>query len=92
MDYWIDGLVRAEPAAPNSSRKKKKLTESGTESGTSYLAASAAGPVAQASKPAVSPTSKSAGCSPPRPPGGFGNPRYNRLGSLRYRRRVNYAG
>jgi hypothetical protein len=29
MDYWIDGLVRAEPAAPNSSRKKKKLAESG---------------------------------------------------------------
>jgi hypothetical protein len=31
MDYWIDGLVRAEPAAPNSSRKNKKLTENGIE-------------------------------------------------------------
>jgi hypothetical protein len=29
MDYWIDGLVRAEPAAPKSSRKGKKLTENG---------------------------------------------------------------
>ena len=30
MDYWIDGLVRAEPAASNSSReKKKKLPGSG---------------------------------------------------------------
>jgi hypothetical protein len=39
--------------------------------------------VAQVSKPAVSPTSKSAGtrrCTS----SGFGNPRYSRLGSLRY--------
>jgi len=46
------------------------------------------GPVAQASKPAVSPTSKSAACRVARASGGFGNPRYSRLGSLRYRQRV----
>ena len=40
--------------------------------------------VAQASKPAVSPTSKSAGRRLRRCVSGFGNPRYSRLGSLRY--------
>jgi hypothetical protein len=45
--------------------------------------------VAQASKPAVSPTSKSAGCRMGRSVGGFGNPRYSRLGSLRYAKRAN---
>ena len=40
--------------------------------------------VAQVSKPAVSPTSKSAGRQPRRARGGFRNPRYSRLGSLRY--------
>jgi len=58
----------------------------------SYLAASDGGPVAQASKPAVSPTSKSAGCPPAPAPGGFGNPRYSRPGSLRYRRRMKMGG
>jgi hypothetical protein len=49
-------------------------------------------PVAQASKPAVSPTSKSAACRVARASGGFGNPRYSRLGSLRYGPRVKYPG
>ena len=39
--------------------------------------------VAQVSKPAVSPTSKSAGLSD-RTARGFGNPRYGRFGNLRY--------
>ncbi|MEK7706423.1 MAG: hypothetical protein AAB380_00300, partial [Verrucomicrobiota bacterium] len=39
--------------------------------------------VAQVSKPAVSPTSKSAGAGAS-VACGFGNPRYSRLGSLRY--------
>jgi hypothetical protein len=50
------------------------------------------GPVAQTSKPAVSPTSKSAACRVARRSGGFGNPRYSRLGSLRYGQRVKYPG
>jgi len=50
------------------------------------------GPVAQASKPAVSPASKSAACRVARTSGGFGNPRYGRLGSLRYGQRVKYPG
>ena len=44
-------------------------------------------PVAQVSQPAVSPTSKSAGCRNGQAPCGFGNPRYSRLGSLRYEER-----
>jgi len=40
--------------------------------------------VAQVSKPAVSPTSKSAELQTVRATRGFGNPRYSRLGSLRY--------
>src|ERR1017187_6649580 len=48
--------------------------------------------VAQVSQPAVSPTSMSAGCGKLWPRGGFGNPRYSRLGSLRYEWRVKYPG
>jgi len=40
--------------------------------------------VAQVSKPAVSPISKSAGLSNCRGASGFRNPRHSRLGSLRY--------
>ena len=40
--------------------------------------------VAQVSKPAVSPISKSAGRPAFRGASGFGNPRHSRLGSLRY--------
>jgi hypothetical protein len=46
-------------------------------------------PVAQVSKPAVSPISKSAACGTVSGPRKFGNLRYSRLGSLRYS--VQYA-
>ena len=60
---------------------------------TRRLRATAADPVAQVAKPAVSPTAKSAWGSMGardwvgtiRTAGGFGNPRYGRLGGLRYR-------
>src|SRR5271165_3606021 len=50
------------------------------------------GPVAQASKPAVSPTSQSAGCRMRSGVNGLGNPRYSRLGSLRHDWFVKYPG
>ena len=58
----------------------------------SHNCAAAAAVVAQVSKPAVSPTSKSAECRDCIGARRFGNLRYSRFGNLRYRQRCEISG